>query len=232
MSCDIVESLHDWRSHICDGFIFARRKGNLLPIYVNSVARVGGSAKDSLSIRDIIVEGNAIIKSRGRYTRARARQFSGDSDRFLVGLPLMGMAEYGDGSCYVTYKANRQWKKSVRKSILSIQCPIYDEILSTTTVTPDALFCGALYTAVNKVYTQIDLALRLVEDGGVIARPIGQHFAVTSMQWHRRPLIVYKDLVAGYFLENGGICIAKKMAHIRELLCEETGINQERLSYE
>ena len=140
--------------------------------------------------------------------------------KFSNKFPTLGMINVADHVCYVSRKAQRQWKKGLRLHNLSVKTFDTDllHLLNEEANTDYRAYTDDLeFKLYDNKYTPYFEALESVNDGDKVARAISPDFCVSNRYNCSKPLLYYRSNIVGV-VNNYTVTINEQLAHIIPIL--------------
>jgi len=135
--------------------------------------------------------------------------------------PQLGMINYRNNAHFISRRAQRQWKRGLRISQLSIRelelfPDIPDQNHNRTIRGNDRskLLLDAIYYT---KYTPISEAIEKVSDNEYTARAISPDFSISKHSEINKPLIVYHNTIVGT-IEDSTIKVHNSLGHIKQMI--------------
>lgn len=135
--------------------------------------------------------------------------------------PPLGMINYRNNAHFISRRAQRQWKRGLRVSQLSIrELDLFQDIPDQNhnrtirgNVRSKLLLDAIYYTK----YTPIPEAIEKVSSNEYAARAISPDFSISKHSEINKPLIVYHNTIVGT-IEDNNIRVHSSLGHIKQMI--------------
>ena len=131
--------------------------------------------------------------------------------------PELGMVNIRDFAVYHARRANRQWRRGVRRN--QVNSHIHGSDMGFAAVGDS--FGGFEFDnsenisqMFNPTYTPLNKAIELVSSGKCFARAVNKHFAITSDPSIEVPVLAYKQSLVGVVQQDGVIRLYGEVNHL------------------